>query len=161
MYNFSNVPHYDLEVSAWLMGSVNSGEWGDDLPPHPSPSDGHGKPAPDRLGGRQEWRVQMGLRIGPELDLGYRSMVAGRTRGGGGWRKVWPGLRSGIYDGGIRWTTASLVKCLYGGRRWIIWLLLHALRVTNKCALRETTWNITNFGTVLQLTFVKEQPRPI
>lgn len=51
MYNFSNVPHYDLEVSAWLMGSVNSGEWGDDLPPHPSPSDGHGKLVPDRLGG--------------------------------------------------------------------------------------------------------------
>lgn len=46
-------PHYDLEVSAWLMGSVNSGEWGDDLPPHPSPSDGHGKPVPDRLWGRR------------------------------------------------------------------------------------------------------------
>lgn len=51
MYDFSDAPHYDLEVSAWLMGSVNSGEWGDDLPPHPSPSDGHGKPVPDRLGG--------------------------------------------------------------------------------------------------------------
>ncbi|KAI9520899.1 hypothetical protein NQZ68_013305 [Dissostichus eleginoides] len=34
-------------VSAWLIGSVNSGEWGDDLPPHPSPADGHGKPVPD------------------------------------------------------------------------------------------------------------------
>lgn len=45
-------PHYDLEGSAWLMGSVNSGEWGDDLPPHPSPDDGHGKPVCDRLGGQ-------------------------------------------------------------------------------------------------------------
>lgn len=51
MYNFSNVPLYDLEVSAWLMRSVNSGEWGDDLPPHPSPSDGHGKLVPDSAGG--------------------------------------------------------------------------------------------------------------
>lgn len=33
------------------MGSVNSREWGDDLPPHPSPGDGHGKPVHDRLGG--------------------------------------------------------------------------------------------------------------
>ena len=33
------------------MRLVNSGEWGDDLPPHPSPSDGHGKPVPDSLGG--------------------------------------------------------------------------------------------------------------
>lgn len=82
------------------MGSVNSGEWGEDLPPHPSPNDGHGKPVPDRLGGRRGWRVQMGLRIGPERDLG--SLVAGRRRGGGGRREVWPGLRSGIYDWGIR-----------------------------------------------------------
>lgn len=43
---------YDLEVSGRLMGSSNSGEWGDDLPPHPSPSDGHGKPVPDRFGGQ-------------------------------------------------------------------------------------------------------------
>lgn len=27
-------------------------EWGDDLPPHPSPNDGHGKPVPDRMGGQ-------------------------------------------------------------------------------------------------------------
>lgn len=57
MYNFSYAPPpcYDLEVSVWLMGSVNSGEWGDDLPPHPSPSDGHGKPVADSsgVGGRR------------------------------------------------------------------------------------------------------------
>lgn len=62
MYNFFNVPHYDLEVSLWLMESVNSGEWVDDLPPHPSPSDGHGKLAPDRLGSRWGWRVQTGVK---------------------------------------------------------------------------------------------------
>lgn len=78
MYHFSNVPLYDLEVSAWLIGSVNSSEWGDDLPPHPSPTDGHGKPVPDRsgVGGGG------GLRIGPERDLEYLSMVARRTKGG-------------------------------------------------------------------------------
>lgn len=83
MYDFSDAPPllYDTEVSAWLMGSVNSGEWGDDLPPHPSPDDGHGKPALDRFEG---WRVQMGLRIGPKRDLGYHSMAARRTRGRGG-----------------------------------------------------------------------------
>lgn len=32
-------------------GIVNSGEWGGDLPPHPSPGDGHGKPVPDRSRG--------------------------------------------------------------------------------------------------------------
>lgn len=32
-------------------GIVNSREWGDDLPPHPSPSDGHGKLVPDRFRG--------------------------------------------------------------------------------------------------------------
>lgn len=84
MYNFSNVPHYDLKVSAWLMGSANSGEWGDDLPPHPSPSDGHGKPIPDSLWGGRVCRVQMGLRIGLKRDLSYHSMVPERTRGGGG-----------------------------------------------------------------------------
>lgn len=66
---------------------MNSGEWGDDLPPHPSPSDGHGKPVPDSLGGGQGWRLQMGLRIGPERELSYHSMVTERTGvgdGGGG-----------------------------------------------------------------------------
>lgn len=33
----SDVPHNVLEVPAWLMQWVNSGEWGGDLPPHPSP----------------------------------------------------------------------------------------------------------------------------
>ena len=56
-YDFSHAPLcYDLGVSARLMGSVNSEEWGDDLPPHPSPGDGHGKPVPDRLG----WGVSGG-----------------------------------------------------------------------------------------------------
>lgn len=70
---------YDLEVSAWLMGSVNSGEWGDDLPPHPSPSDGHGKPVLDRL-----WCMVSGgfIRIGLVRDLCYHSVVTGRTWGG-------------------------------------------------------------------------------
>lgn len=49
----SDVPHHVLEVPAWLMQWVNSGEWGDDLPPHPSPGDGRGKPVFDSCGG---WR---------------------------------------------------------------------------------------------------------
>lgn len=59
MISVMSPPHYDLEVSAWLMGSVNSAEWGGDLPPHPSPDDGHGKPAPDRFEG---WRGTNGVK---------------------------------------------------------------------------------------------------
>lgn len=59
----------------------------------------------------------MGLRIGPERDPGDCGMMAGRTRGGGGSEEAWPGLRSGIYDWGIRWTTVSLVQCLCGGTK--------------------------------------------
>lgn len=44
------------------------GEWGDDLPPHPSPGDGHGKPVFDSWGGWRWWTVQMGLSIGPDRD---------------------------------------------------------------------------------------------
>lgn len=44
------------------MGWVNSGEWGDDLPPHPSPSDGHGKPVSDRLGGQAEAEATNGVK---------------------------------------------------------------------------------------------------
>lgn len=62
----------------------------------------------------------MGLRIGLENDLSYHSVVPRRTSGGGGWREVWPGLRSRMFDWGIRQTTSSLVKCLCEGQRWII-----------------------------------------
>ena len=53
---------------------------------------------------RRGWRVQMGLRVGLERDLGRHSMVASGTRGGlGGGRvrgEAWPGLRSGMYNWG-------------------------------------------------------------
>lgn len=45
-----------------------------------------------------------------------------------GWmEKKCPGLRSGIYDGGIRWTMPSLAVCLCEGWGWISWLFVHTL----------------------------------
>jgi len=85
------------------MGSVNSGEWGDDLPPHPSPGDGHGKPLPDRLGGQAGVEGANGVK-GRAGEGSWTAQHGGWKNKGGGmrWREVWPGLRSGKYDWGIR-----------------------------------------------------------
>lgn len=47
--------------------------------------------------------------------------------GGGVDGEKCPGLRSGIYDGGIRWTMPSLAVCLCEGWGWISWLFVHIL----------------------------------
>lgn len=72
-------------VSAWLMGSLNSAEWGDDLPPHPSLSDGHGKPAPDRLGGQAGVEGINGVK--GRTGKGFWSLQHGvwKNNGGRGW----------------------------------------------------------------------------
>lgn len=175
MYNSRNVPQYDLEVSAWLMGSVNSGEWGDDLPPHPSPSDGHGKLVHDRLWGGWGCRVQMGLRIGPEEAHGFCSMAAARTRGKWGGEKCgqdWgQGCMIGVLDGPqLAWVNVcmgnedGLSGCFCMSCAWDIsksafdhfaWMLL-----SSACLQCKTLNHTADFSTVLWLTFVKEQPTP-